>query len=242
MARACARTIPGTLQGAGRAANWRTRVLAFGVFARVPDFWVTDGDENGREQLCRGQAALPRGAFWPGFGSLGRDGGADLVFFGAEAGQRLDDGRVAVAEEGEQEVLGADVVIAVRHRLVEDGVPLLLGLRGVGCPSRRDLRRALAGDVLGLLACCLPADPVSSAPMARLSGWPARPTDALQAAGLASPPGFLPERMTELRAGPVKSSSPVAGVRMPAGLSGDPRVMTKGPPREPCRCRMAATG
>ena len=66
---------------------------------------------------------LSSGAFWPGFGSLGGDGGADLVFFRAEAGQHLDDGCVAVAEEAEQEVLGADVAVAVRDRLVEDGVP-----------------------------------------------------------------------------------------------------------------------
>ena len=99
------------------------------------------------------------GVFWPGSGSLGGDGGADLVFFRAEAGQRLDEGCVAVAEEAEQEVLGADVVVAVCDRFVEDGVPYSPGLRGDRCLSGLGLRLAVAGDVLGLLADRFLADP-----------------------------------------------------------------------------------
>jgi hypothetical protein len=74
---------------------------------------------------------MSRGAFRAGLGLQGGDRAADLAFPGAEAGQCLGCALVIGAEQGEQEVVGADAVIAVRRRLGQHCLDQ--GARGRGC-------------------------------------------------------------------------------------------------------------
>src|SRR5260370_24430312 len=64
--------------------------------------------------------ALSCGAFPAGLGAQGRYCAADLVFARTEPGQCLGCGSVVVGEDGEQNVFGADVVVAVRPCLCWD--------------------------------------------------------------------------------------------------------------------------
>ena len=76
---------------------------------------------------------------------------ADPVEVGAELDQHLGGDALALADQAEQDVLGADVVVAELQGLAQRQLEDLLGPRGEGdVPGRRLL--ALADDLLDLLA------------------------------------------------------------------------------------------
>ncbi len=76
---------------------------------------------------------------------------ADPVEVGAELDQHLGGDALALADQAEQDVLGADVVVAQLQRFAQAEFEDLLGTRGEGdVPGRRLL--ALADDLLDLLA------------------------------------------------------------------------------------------
>ena len=76
---------------------------------------------------------------------------ADLVQVGAELDQHLGGDALALADQPEQDVLGADVVVAELQRLAQRELEHLLGPRRErDVPARRLL--ALADDLLDLLA------------------------------------------------------------------------------------------
>ena len=76
---------------------------------------------------------------------------ADAVEVGAELDQHLGGDALALADEAEQDVLGADVVVAELQRLAQGELEHLLGARGEGDVTGRRLL-ALADDLLDLLA------------------------------------------------------------------------------------------
>ena len=87
--------------------------------------------------------AMPRAAR----AELGQHGGqraADLALPRAEPGQHLRRGVVSRVEEGQQDVLGADVVVAVDDRLAHGSRHDPHGKRDLG--AVRDLRPTLAGE------------------------------------------------------------------------------------------------
>src|SRR5690606_28101647 len=75
---------------------------------------------------------------------------AHAVEVGAELGQHLGGDTLALTDEAEQDVLGADVVVAELQRLAERQLEHLLGARGERDVTDRGLL-ALADDVLHLL-------------------------------------------------------------------------------------------
>ncbi len=74
---------------------------------------------------------------------------ADLVEIGAEVEQHLRRHTLALADEAEQDVLGADVVVAELQRLAQRQLEHLLGARRERDVPRRH-ERALADEVLDL--------------------------------------------------------------------------------------------
>ena len=82
---------------------------------------------------------------------------ADPVEVGAELDQHLGGDALALADQAEQDVLGADVVVAELQRLAQRQLQHLLGPRRErDVPARRLL--ALADDLLDLLADALQGD------------------------------------------------------------------------------------
>jgi hypothetical protein len=94
--------------------------------------------------VMRDGSAQPvrRGADPAGLGEQGGDRAANLALADAEAGQRPGGRIVAHVEQRQQDVLGADVVVAVGHRLAQGprhdphgqrdiGMRLLGGLGGL---------------------------------------------------------------------------------------------------------------
>ena len=79
----------------------------------------------------------------------------DLLANSAEVGAQLDEhlggDALALTDEAEQDVLGADVVVAELERLAERELEHLLGARGEGDVARRR-RAALTDDLLDLVA------------------------------------------------------------------------------------------
>src|SRR5580658_8024026 len=133
-----------------------------------------------------------RGALPAGLGQQLRDRGADLALACAEPGQCLSSGVVVVAEQGEQEVLGADVVVAVRNRFVDHRVPDPQCLRGLWRNGR--VRRFLAGDLPDLLAYRLrpDAEALQGPDRESVARTDQAQQDVLGAARPAQPRGFLP--------------------------------------------------
>jgi hypothetical protein len=146
----------------------------------------------------------------------GGDRAADLACPGAEAGYCLGCALVIGVEQGEQEVTGADAVIAMRRRLGQDRLDQ--GARGPGLRHRPGLLPVPGGDLSGLLAYLLLAD---AQPLQRACGcalvlggqaeqevagvqwrWPSRRASRKAAA-------------TASRAGLVKGRNPVVRVWMP---------------------------
>ena len=82
---------------------------------------------------------------------------ADAVEVGAELHQDLGGDALALADQAEQDVLGADVVVAELQRLAQRQLQHLLGPRGEGDVTGRGLL-ALADDLLHLLADALQRD------------------------------------------------------------------------------------
>ena len=76
---------------------------------------------------------------------------ADLVQVGAELDEHLRGDALTLADEPEQDVLGADVVVAELQRLAQRELEDLLGARGERDVPARSLL-ALADDLLDLLA------------------------------------------------------------------------------------------
>src|SRR5690606_7794014 len=76
---------------------------------------------------------------------------AHAVEVGAELDEHLGGDALALADEAEQDVLGADVAVAELQRLAQAQLEHLLGTRGEGDVAGR-LLLALADDVLHLLA------------------------------------------------------------------------------------------
>ena len=76
---------------------------------------------------------------------------ADAVEVGAELHQDLGGDALALADQAEQDVLGADVVVAELQRLAQRQLQHLLRPRGEGDVTGRGLL-ALADDLLHLLA------------------------------------------------------------------------------------------
>ena len=76
---------------------------------------------------------------------------ADPVEVGAELDQHLGGDALALADQAEQDVLGADVVVAELQRLAQRQLEDLLGAGGEGDVPGRGLL-ALADDLLDLLA------------------------------------------------------------------------------------------
>ncbi len=83
---------------------------------------------------------------------------ADPVQVGAKLDQHLGGDTVALADQAEQDVLRANVVVAKLQRLAERELKHLLGSRGERDVPRRRLL-TLADDLLDLLADRLKADP-----------------------------------------------------------------------------------
>ena len=82
---------------------------------------------------------------------------ADAVEVGAELHQDLGGDALALADQAEQDVLGADVVVAELQRLAQRQLQHLLRPRGEGDVAGRGLL-ALADDLLHLLADALERD------------------------------------------------------------------------------------
>src|SRR3954468_683605 len=82
---------------------------------------------------------------------------ADAVEIGAQLHQDLGGDALTLADEAEQDVLGADVVVAELQRLAQRQLQDLLGARGEGDVPGRGLL-ALADDLLHLLADALQRD------------------------------------------------------------------------------------
>ena len=82
---------------------------------------------------------------------------ADPVQVGAELDQHLGGDALALADQAEQDVLGADVVVAELQRLAQRELQDLLGTRGERDVAGRRLL-ALADDLLDLLADGLEGD------------------------------------------------------------------------------------
>jgi hypothetical protein len=82
---------------------------------------------------------------------------ADPVEVGAELDQHLGGDALALADEPEQDVLGADVVVAELQRLAQRELEHLLGARREGDVAARGLL-ALADDLLDLVADALEGD------------------------------------------------------------------------------------
>ena len=83
---------------------------------------------------------------------------ADPVQVRAQLDQDLGGNAVALADQAEQDVLGADVVVTELQRLAQRQLKHLLGTGGErDVPGRRLL--TLADDLLDLLADRLKADP-----------------------------------------------------------------------------------
>ena len=83
---------------------------------------------------------------------------AHLVQVGAELDEHLGGNALTLADEAEQDVLGADVVVAELQRLAQRQLEHLLGTRGErDVPARRLL--ALADDLFDLLAHGVEGDP-----------------------------------------------------------------------------------
>ena len=74
---------------------------------------------------------------------------ADPVEVGAQLDQHLGGDALALADEAEQDVLGADVVVAELQRLAQAQLQHLLGARGKGDVTGRGLL-ALTDDLLDL--------------------------------------------------------------------------------------------
>ena len=139
-----------------RAADDRVELLLAGQLGEVATELV-EHERAGRGLLARG-AGTGGGA-----GLLGRAAGAlvageeldDLLAdpgqVGAELHEHLGGHALALADEAEEDVLGADVVVAELQRLAERQLEDLLGAGGEGdVPGRR--RAALADDLLDLAA------------------------------------------------------------------------------------------
>jgi hypothetical protein len=120
---------------------------ALGVLARAA----------GHAGLGAGAAGGPRLA--PGVAREQLDDlGADAVEVGAELLQHLGGDALALADQPQQDVLGADVVVPELERLAQRELQHLLRPRGEGdVPGRGGL--ALADDLLHLLAHTLQRDP-----------------------------------------------------------------------------------
>ena len=98
---------------------------------------------TGRRGLTAAAAARARAA--PGAGEHADDLVADLLGVGVEVEQDARRDTLVLAHEAEQDVLGADVVVAERERLAQRQLEDLLGTRGERDLARRDLI-ALADD------------------------------------------------------------------------------------------------
>jgi hypothetical protein len=106
----------------------------------------------------------------------------DLLAHSAEIGAELDQhlcgDALALADEAEQDVLGADVVVAQLQRLAQRQLEHLLGARGERDVARRR-RAALADDLLDLAA----------------HGFEEMPSDSMALAATPSPSWMRPRRM-----------------------------------------------
>ena len=88
---------------------------------------------------------MRHGADPAGLGEQGGDRAAYLALTHAEAGQRPGRRVVAHVEQGQQDVLGADVVVAVGHRLAQCPWHDPHGQRDAG--TGRNRRLVLAGGL-----------------------------------------------------------------------------------------------
>ncbi len=106
---------------------------------------------GGLRVLLAGSGGDPRGLFALVAGQELDDLLADLVQVGAELDEHLGGDTLALADQAEQDVLGADVVVAELQRFAQRQLEHLLGARREGdVPGR--LLLALTDDVLDLLA------------------------------------------------------------------------------------------
>ena len=146
------------------AADDRVELLLAGELGEVATELVEH--ERARRRVARATAG---GGLLAAALRLARAGGAgvageeldDLLAdprqVGAELDQHLGGDALALADEAEQDVLGADVVVAELQRLAERQLEDLLGPRGEGDVAGRR-GTALADDLLDLLAHGLEGD------------------------------------------------------------------------------------
>ncbi len=139
--------------GLAGAADDRVELLVAGQLGEV----ATELVEHERAGLGAGLAALagPAGLLLATGAGVAREQLDDLlahtVEVGAELDQHLGGDALALTDEAEEDVLGADVVVAELERLAERQLEHLLGAGGEGdVPAGR--RAALADDLLDLAA------------------------------------------------------------------------------------------
>ena len=127
--------------------------LSRASWVRLRPNWSSTSDPDG---VCSPDPPAVAPAFsWPPRAGVARQQLDDLLADAAEVGAQLDEhlggDALALADEAEQDVLGADVVVAELQRLAQRELEDLLGPGGEGDVARRR-RPALTDDLLDLAA------------------------------------------------------------------------------------------